>query len=285
MGRKYREGDGIGLVAGYGSFPLEMARNLAQSGFKVHVVAIREETSPEIEKTATSLCWLHVGQIQGMINAFKQQGVHHVIMAGKVKKLHLFKNFRPDLKAIHALSKLPDRRDDTIMNAISGLLAREGITVLPQTDYAHEMLASDGHLFGPMPKKEMIRDVKFGLIQANGIAALDIGQTVVIQNQSVLAIEAIEGTDLAIRRGGELGGGRAVVVKIAKPNQDLRFDVPAVGPDTLRAMADSGCVLLAVEAGKTLMIERHRFAQMARELGISVIGLKVVVDGGELHGS
>jgi len=171
------------------------------------------------------------------------------------------------------------------MNAISGLLAREGITVLPQTDYAHEMLASDGHLFGPMPKKEMIRDVKFGLIQANGIAALDIGQTVVIQNQSVLAIEAIEGTDLAIRRGGELGGGRAVVVKIAKPNQDLRFDVPAVGPDTLRAMADSGCILLAVEAGKTLMIERHRFAQMARELGISVIGLKVAVGGGKLYGS
>jgi len=278
MGRKYREGDGIGLVAGYGSFPLEMARNLVQSGLKVHVVAIREETSPEIKKIATSLCWLHVGQVQGMINAFKQHGVHRVIMAGKVNKLHLFNNFRPDLKAIYALSKLPDRRDDTIMNAISGLLAREGITVLPQTDYAHEMLVSDGHLFGPRAKKEMIRDAEFGLTQAKGIAALDIGQTVVIQNQSVLSVEAIEGTDLAIRRGGELGGGRAVVVKVAKPNQDLRFDVPAVGPDTLRTMADSGCILLAVEAGKTLMLQRDLFAEMAGKLGISVIGLKVVAD-------
>jgi len=273
-----REGDGIGLMAGYGSFPLEMAHNLIQLGLKVHVVAIHGETSPEIGKYATSLHWFHVGQVQAVINVFKQQNVCYVVMAGKVAKLSLFKNFRPDLKAIFTLSRLPDRRDDTIMNAIAGLLASEGITVLPQTDYAHEMLASSGHLFGPKPKKTMLRDAAFGLIQAKGIAALDIGQTVVIRKQSVLAVEAIEGTDLAIQRGGKLGRGGSVVVKIAKPDQDLRFDVPAVGPDTLHCMADSGCVLLAVEAGLTLILQRHCFAEKARKLGISVIGLSVDAD-------
>jgi len=210
-----------------------------------------------------------------MINAFKKQKVTRVIMAGKVKKLHLFKNFRPDFKAIQTLARLSDRRDDTILNAIAGLLAKEGIEILPQTNYAGEMLAGDGHLYGPKPKKEMIRDAEFGLAQAKGIAALDIGQAVIIQNQSVLAVEAIEGTDAAICRGGQMGSGKAVVVKIAKPNQDLRFDVPAVGPDTLQAMASSGCVMLAIEAGKTLILDKPRFVQKANQLGVTVLGLIV----------
>jgi hypothetical protein len=264
---------GIGLIAGYGSFPLEVAHNLRSQGFQIHTVAIHGETFPSIEEFSSSTSWLHVGQLQAMINCFKRHGVRQVVMAGKVKKLHLFRNFRPDFKALHTLAKLPDRRDDTIMNAIADLLAKEGIEVLAQTDFAHEMLATSGHLFGPRPRKEMMRDAEFGFLQAKGVAALDIGQTVVVQNQSVLAVEAIEGTDEAIRRGGKLGSGKAVVVKIAKPNQDLRFDVPAVGPDTLKVMSESGCVMLAVEAGKTLMLQRQDFAQLADRLGITILGL------------
>jgi len=261
----------IGLIAGYGHFPLELAASLNAAGLEVHAVAAREEASPEIEKIVASTCWLHVGQIGGMIKAFKKAGVEKIVMAGKVRKLHLFRNFRPDLIAVKGLLRLKDRRDDSILNTIADLLAEAGLTLIPQTSYAGEMLAVDGHLAGPLVKS-YVDDVHFGFSQAKQIAGLDIGQTIVIQDQAILAVEAIEGTDEAIRRGGHLGGGKATVIKVAKPNQDLRFDVPAVGPDTLEVMHDSGCTFLAVESGKTLMIERQRFFDLATQYGISVYG-------------
>jgi len=264
----------LGLVAGYGAFPLELAESLQQQGVEVHTVAAREETFPDIEIFSDSTCWLHVGQLGGMIKSFKAAGVESVVFAGKVQKLHLFRNFRPDLTAIKTLALLPDRRDDTIMHAIVGLLAKAGITVRPQTEFAGEMLAREGHLFGPKASADDLRDIRFGYTQAAGIAALDIGQTVVVQDGAVLAVEAIEGTDEAIRRGGELGNGKATVVKVAKPNQDLRFDVPAFGPDTLETMHASGCRTLAVDAGITLMIERHRIADIAARYRISVYGYR-----------
>jgi len=264
----------VGLVAGYGAFPLELAEVLQQQGIEVHTVATCEETSREIENLSTSTCWLHVGQLGGMIKAFKAVEVDSIIFAGKVQKLHLFRNFRPDLTAIKALALLPDRRDDTIMHAIVGLLAKAGVEVREQTEFAGEMLAGEGHLFGPKPSKEMMQDIHFGYTQASGIAALDIGQTVLVQQGAVLAVEAIEGTDEAIRRGGALGNGKATVVKVGKPEQDLRFDVPAFGPDTLETMHASGCRTLAVEAGITLMIERHRIAEMAERYRICIYGYR-----------
>ena len=261
----------IGLIAGYGHFPLELAQALSQAGYEVHTVAAREETFPEIEKLTASTCWLHVGQIGGMIKAFKRAGVTQVVMAGKVRKLHLFRNFRPDLTAMKGLMRLKDKRDDSILNTIADLLHEGGLTLIDQTLYAGQMLAGAGHLAGPVAKKRM-QDIEFGFTQAKGIAGLDIGQTIVVQKQAVLAVEAIEGTDEAIKRGGSLGSGEAAVIKVAKPNQDLRFDVPAVGPDTLETMKSSGCNLLAVEAGKTLMIERKRFFELAGQYGISVYG-------------
>ena len=261
----------IGLIAGYGHFPLELAAELNAAGLEVHAVAAREETSPEIEGCVASVCWLHVGQVGGMIKAFQKAGVEKIVMAGKVRKLHLFRNFRPDLTAVKGLMRLKDRRDDSILTTIADLLAEEGLTLIPQTLYAGQMLAGDGHLAGPVAKKRM-PDICFGFSQAKGIAGLDIGQTIVVQEQAVLAVEAIEGTDELIRRGGHLGNGKAAVIKVAKPNQDLRFDVPAVGPDTLVSMHESGCTLLAVESGKTLLIERQRFFALAKELGISVYG-------------
>ena len=261
----------IGLIAGYGHFPLELAQALSKAGYEVHTVAAREETFPEIEKLTASTCWLHVGQIGGMIKAFKRAGVTQVVMAGKVRKLHLFRNFRPDLTAMKGLMRLKDTRDDSILNTIADLLHEGGLTLIDQTLYAGQMLAGVGHLAGPVAKKRM-QDIEFGFIQAKGVAGLDIGQTIVVQKQAVLAVEAIEGTDEAIKRGGSLGSGEAAVIKVAKPNQDLRFDVPAVGPDTLETMKASGCNLLAVEAGKTLMIERQRFFELADQYGISIYG-------------
>lgn len=266
--------DSLGLIAGYGTFPLELAATLKAQGIEIHAVAVREETSPDIEKYAASVRWLHVGQIGGMLKAFKAARVTQVIMAGKVRKLHLFRNFRPDLTALKGLAKLSDRRDDTIMNAVAGLLEKKGIQLLSQLAYTGDMLAGYGHLFGPKPGKAAPQDMKFGLQQASGIARLDIGQTVVVQNCAVLAVEAIEGTDEAIQRGGRLGSGKAVVVKVAKPNQDVRFDVPAIGPDTLKVMHASGCKTLAVQAGMTLILERDTFSQLASRLRISVYGLE-----------
>jgi len=263
----------IGLFAGYGQFPLELARSLCSSGFEVHVVAAREETFKEIESLVASTCWLHVGQVGGMIKAFKRAGVEQVVMAGKVRKLHLFRNFRPDLTAMKGLLRLKDRRDDSILVTIAELMAEEGLTLIDQTLYAGEMLAGEGLLAGPSASKRR-PDMVFGYTQARAIAGLDIGQTIVVQNQAVLAVEAIEGTDEAIARGGSLGSGKAAVIKVAKPEQDLRFDVPAVGPDTLQIMHANGCNLLSVEAGKTLLIERQRFCQLAEQYGISVYGYK-----------
>lgn len=261
----------IGLIAGYGHFPLELAESLNRAGFEVHAVAAKEEASPDIENLVASTCWLHVGQVGGMIKALNRADVEKVVMAGKVRKLHLFRNFKPDLMAMKGLMRLKDRRDDSILNTIADLLHENGLTLVDQTLYAGDMLVGSGHLAGPSVKKQM-SDVEFGFSQAKGIAGLDIGQTIVVQNQAVLAVEAIEGTDEAIRRGGLLGSGKATVIKVTKPDQDFRFDVPAVGPDTLESMRGSGCNLLAVEAGKTLVIERIRFLELADRYGISVYG-------------
>lgn len=271
--KEYLPPSSLGLVAGYGSFPLELAASLQKQGVEVHTVAAREETSPDIERYSTSTCWLHVGQLGGMIKSFKKADIEAIIFAGKVRKLHLFRNFRPDLTAIKTLARIPDRKDDTLMNAIADEFIKAGIKVLPQTQFAGEMLAAKGLLFGPKPGKSNIQDMNFAYIQARGIAALDIGQTVVVQDGAVLAVEAIEGTDDAISRGGSMGNGKAIVVKVAKPDQDLRFDVPAIGSDTIEVMHASGCKVLAIESGKTLILERRKTEEAARKYAISVFGM------------
>ncbi|RMH52088.1 MAG: LpxI family protein [Zetaproteobacteria bacterium] len=274
MGRSSRPP--LGLVAGYGSFPLELAERLRRD-FTLEIVAVRNEASPEIERFG-SVTWLQVGRIQAMIRRFRRAGVREVVMAGKVHKLHLFRNFLPDLPTLRAFRALPDLRDDTILNGVAAMLAEHDITIIPQVKYARDMLAPAGHLMGPAPDEDRWRDIAFGLRHARAIAGLDIGQTVVVRQRAVLAVEAIEGTDEAIRRGGALGGGHATVAKVAKPGQDLRFDVPVFGPDTLETMRESGCDCLAVEAGLTLMLERERLRRLADRYGITVVG--AAVEGG-----
>jgi len=264
----------IGLIAGYGHFPIELSASLVAGGFEVHCIAAKEETSAEIEKLAKTTTWLHVGQVGGMIRALKRQGVREVVMAGKIRKVNIFRNFRPDLTAIKGLLSMKDKKDDTILLTIASLLEEAGLVLIPQTRYAGDMLAQAGHIAGPAPTALAMQDMHFGFRQAKAIAALDIGQTVVVRDQAVMAVEAIEGTDEAILRGGTLAQReKAVVVKVAKPEQDLRFDVPAVGPDTLHRMHQAGCRTLCVEAGYTLLIERASFVELASQYHISVYAL------------
>ncbi|MDX8383651.1 MAG: UDP-2,3-diacylglucosamine diphosphatase LpxI [Ghiorsea sp.] len=263
----------IGLVAGYGAFPLELAQTLKLDGFSVHAVAIKEETSPTIEALVDSVVWLHVGQIGALIKTMQRQGVTELIFAGKVQKLHLFRNFRPDLLTAKILFQAKNKKDDSLMLGIVAALADAGIHVRSQLEYAKPMLAGEGHLFGPKPSAQQLKDMQFGFPQAKAIAGLDIGQTIIIKDEAVLAVEAIEGTDQAIKRGGELGRKHSTVVKVAKPQQDSRFDVPAMGVGTLEYMHDAGCTAIGIEAGQTLLIEREKLAETAKRLKISVVGL------------
>jgi len=264
----------IGLIAGYGHFPIELAENLVTHGFEVHCVAAREETFAEIERVAKTTTWLHIGQIGSMIKALKRQGVHEVVMAGKIRKVNIFRNFRPDMTAIKGLLSMKDKKDDTILLTVASLLEDAGLKLIPQTRYAGDMLARNGHIAGPPPSASTLQDMYFGFRQAKAIAGLDIGQTVVVRDQAVMAVEAIEGTDEAILRGGSLAQqDKAVVVKVAKPAQDLRFDVPAAGPDTLRTMHQAGCHTLCIEAECTLLIEKASFIELANQYQISVYAL------------
>lgn len=263
----------IGLVAGYGVFPLELTQILKNEGFSVHVVAIQEEASKDIESIADSVEWLSVGQIKGLIKTMQKQDVSELIFAGKVRKIHLFRNFKPDLLAAKILFKAKDKKDDSLMLGIVDALAAAGITVRSQIEFAQPMLAGEGHLFGPTPNKQQLKDMVFGFPQAKHIAGLDIGQTIVVKEEAVLAVEAIEGTDETIKRGGALGKKNVTVVKVSKPNQDPRFDVPAMGVATLETMAAAGCNAIGIEAGKTLLIERELLAEKAKALAITVVGI------------
>jgi len=265
----------IGLVAGYGAFPLELAQTLKTNGFVVHVVAIQEEASASIETIVDSVTWLSVGQIKKLIKSMQSYDVTELVFAGKVQKIHLFRNFKPDILAAKILFKAKDKKDDSLMLGIVKALADANITVRSQIEFAGDMLAGEGHLFGPKPSKKMLKDMQFGFPQAKAIASLDIGQTVVVKDEAVLAVEAIEGTDEAIKRGGVLGKQGVTVVKVAKPSQDPRFDVPAIGVGTLETMAASGCTSIGIEAGKTLLIERDKLAKKAQDLGVTVVAFRV----------
>lgn len=263
----------IGLLAGYGLFPVELAASLKKHGYIVHVAAIKEEASEAIEHVADSVAWMQVGQIAALFKTMQKHDVSELIFAGKIHKLHLFRNFRPDWLAAKILLQVKDFKDDTLMLGIVDALAAKGVTVRSQLEFADDMIAGVGHLFGPKPSQQQLNDMHFGLPQARHIAGLDIGQTIVVKKEAVLAVEAIEGTDLAIKRGGELGGGDATVVKVAKPQQDVRFDVPAIGVGTLESMAASGCTAIGIEAGHTLLIEKNKLDEVARRLKISVVGI------------
>lgn len=263
----------IGLIAGNGSFPLEFAKAAKAKGLTIVAVAHEGETLPELEQWADTVVWIKVGQLGKLIKAFKDHGVRDVLMAGGIKKTRLFSGALPDLRGAALLARMVAKKDDSILRAVAEELESDGITVRESTLYLDNLLAPAGVLTKRRPSREEWKDIEFGWQMAKEVGRLDIGQTVVVKDLAVLAVEAIEGTDEAIRRGGRLCREGAVIVKICKPQQDLRFDLPATGLQTVRTMVEVKAACLAIEAGKTIMIERDAVLAEANAAGITIVAL------------
>jgi DUF1009 family protein len=264
----------LGLIAGNGIYPLLVARAARQQGVReVHVAAFENETRPDLADAADSIEWLRVGQLSRLLKYLNRVGVHHAIMAGQIAPKNLFE-LRPDLKTLVLLGKLKKRNAETLFGGVAAELANAGVTLLPATTFLEEALAKVGWLAGPKAKRRFLEDAEFGFTVAKEISRLDIGQTVIVRHGTVLAVEAFEGTNEAIRRGAALGKGSAVAVKVSKPNQDLRFDVPVIGCQTVEVAAEAGVKLIAVEAGKTLLLDRPSVETSANQLQISIYGMK-----------
>jgi len=264
----------IGLIAGNGRFPLLFAQTVKGQGRDVVAVAHEGQTQSDLSQYVDKLLWIKVGQLSKMISFFKEHGVKEVVLAGGINKSMMFTQFRPDFKALLLLSKLKSKNDDSLLRAFAREMEKEGFTVANSTVYLSSVTAHPGCLTRRSPTDEERRDIEFGWKIAKGIGEMDIGQCVVVKNQTVLAVEAIEGTDAAIRRGGGLAGkGGIVVVKVSKPNQDLRFDAPAIGPKTIRTMKESGGTALAVEAGKTIILDQEEMVKLADKENIAVVAL------------
>jgi hypothetical protein len=266
----------LGLIAGAGAFPLELARGLHGDGRPLVVIAFPEWTDPAIEAEAEQVTWLKPGQLEAATQALLKAGVRDAVMAGKISKVELLDQpglLQLDACAEEILRSLPDQRDDSILRQVAGYIEDQGISLLSQFEVAPQLFAGPGTLGCFKTTAEMEADIRFGWPAAKAIAGLDIGQTIVIKDRAVLAVEAIEGTDEAIVRGGALASG-AVVVKVAKPNQDPRFDLPAIGPDTVSVLAEARVVALAFEAGQTVVLDRERVVEMADEHEIVLLGVE-----------
>lgn len=268
----------LGLIAGDGLLPLEIARGARAAGRRVVAVAFDGITDPALEGAAESVVWLALGQLDAMLEALAGAGAAEAVLAGKVSKEHWLVPgrqvpIRPDARAQALLAGLVDRRDDALLGALAGCLEEAGIRLLDQAHWVPELVPGPGPLGRLAPDDDLWLDVAAAWRAAKGIAGLDLGQTAVARQGAVLALEAVEGTDEAIRRGGRLGGPGATAVKVAKPAQDPRFDMPTIGPGTLDAAVEAGLACLAFEAGATLVLERGRLASLADREGLVVVGV------------
>jgi DUF1009 family protein len=264
----------LGLIAGNGKFPLIFAAEARREGYEVVAVAHRGETPREIESLVAHVAWIQVGQLGKLIETFKQAGVTRAAMAGGIRKVKLFGNFRPDLRGIRFLAGLKSREDDALLRGVADELAKEGIIVLESTVCLPDLVAKEGVLTAQAPSPAQWEDVHYGFRLAKEIGRLGIGQTVVVKTGVVVAVEAVEGTDAAIARGGSLARSGCVVVKVSKPRQDLRFDVPAVGVDTIKNLHAAGGAVLALEAEKTILLERDEMLREASRCGVVVVAVR-----------
>ena len=263
----------LGLIAGNGKFPLIFAEEAKRGGYAVVAVAHHGETDQAIEQSAAQVTWVYVGQLGKIIRVFQQSGVTEAVMAGGIRKVKLFGNFRPDMRGARFLARLKSREDDALLRGIADELAADGIRVVESTLCLSDIISSEGVLTKRAPRSHEWNDVKLGFHTAKEIGRLGIGQTVIVRNQVVVAVEAVEGTDAAIERGGKLAKAGCIVVKVSKPQQDLRFDVPAVGVDTIHRLHEVGATVLAVEAGETLLLEKESLLSQADSYGIAVVGV------------
>jgi DUF1009 family protein len=264
----------LGLIAGNGQFPLLLAEEAKRQGRPVVAIGIEEETEPALQSIADRFHWVALGQIKKTIALLKDEGVEEAVMAGQVKHTQIFRRLKLDMTAVKIFATLRDRKTDTILGAVADEFAKSGIRFLPSTLYLHDFLAPDGFMTTARPTAEQAKDVALGFKTAKAIGGLDLGQTVCVKDLAVLAVEAMEGTDACIRRAGKISGGGFTVVKTAKPRQDVRFDVPVIGPRTLETLKQAKAAVLAVEAGKTLFFEKDAFLAEAGRLGFVVQGVK-----------
>ncbi len=265
----------IGIIAGGGRFPILALKEARQESYRVVVCALQKEADPALEKMADACRWIKIGELKRLVKFFRSEGVHEAVMAGKIEKVRLFQeNVRPDLGMVKVLMKTKDFKDDSLLSGIAAYLHDQGIDLVDSTCFMKRVMPGPGILGKRAVSKETAEDLEFGFRMAKSIAALDIGQTVVVKKRAVLAVEAIEGTDHTIQRGGRLGAGRVVVVKVAKPNQDMRFDVPAVGLRTLKSLVEVKAEAFGFEAEKTIFIDQEEFIRGANAKAIALVGLK-----------
>ena len=263
--------DKIGLIAGSGKFPILIAETAKEKGLKVIAVAHKGETDPELAKKTDKITWVGLGQFGHLLDAFKSSGVHKVLMAGGITKTNMFKNLKPDLRGLAIVGKLLIFHDDDILRTVANELEKEGISVVSSAIYLPELLAPDGCFTKRKPSKEEMADIEFGWKMAKELGRLDIGHCVIVKKKTVLALEAIDGTDKTILRGGKLAHKGAVVIKVCKPDQDLRFDLPAIGLNTVKIMSMAKASALAIESGKTLVFDKEAMIKLANEKGISIV--------------
>ncbi len=263
----------LAIISGMGKLPLAVAEEARLKGYYVVGIALQPPADESLKAVADDFHKIRIGSFGGLLSLIRKLSVTDAVLAGKIPKKLLYQDklsLVPDLKAMKLFLSLKDRSDDTIMNAIVGELEKKGVTIHNTTDFTANILAPAGVLTKKRPAKEALADAKFGWDIARKIGEVDIGQTVIVKNRAVMAVEAIEGTDETIRRGGQLAGNDAVVVKVSKPGQDMRFDVPAVGMDTLQSMQASGAGMLVLEAGKCIMIEKDILIREADKSGIII---------------
>ena len=264
----------VGLLAGAGHLPVECAKAAKRLGFEVYAVRLLDESAADLKDCTAECVDISIGHIDAILNYLKEKGIKKVTMLGKVTKELLFSGkVTPDARMMELIMALPDRKDDTIMMMFVRELAKAGMQAFDQTALLRMLMPHRGVLTELAPTKEQQKDMEFGFRIAKELGRLDIGQTVVVKNMAVMALEAIEGTDACIERGGKLANGGAVVVKTAKPEQDNRFDVPTVGKATLEKMIAVGAKALAIEADKTLLVEKEDVLRLAAEHGITIAAI------------
>lgn len=264
----------MGIIAGNGRFPILVAEEARRMGYRVVTCGIEQEAEPALEKLSDAFSWVKVGELKRLSKFFKVESVHEAIMAGKIEKVRFFKeNVRLDFDMMKVLMKLKNHKDDSLLGGIADYLFEKEIKLLDSTCLLKQYMPGPGVLGKRKPSKAVLEDIEFGFEMAKKISGADIGQAVVVKKKAVLAVEAIEGTDETIRRGGSLGCGGIVVVKVAKPNQDMRFDVPAVGLKTLEGLMATKATAFAFEAHKTLFIGMDILVEKANRAGIALYGV------------
>lgn len=265
----------LGIIAGNRTLPFLLAREARAQGVKKLVaVAFEGETDPDLARHVDEIVWLRVGQLGKMIKAFTERGVKQCVMVGQIAPKNLF-DLRPDLRAMTTLMRLKERNAHSIFGAIADEMKKDGVELIEATPWLREIMPAAGHIAGPKPGKEQQADIEYGLGIAREISRLEIGQTVVVKDGTVLAVEGFEGTDACIRRGGELAGpdGGAVVVKVAKANHDMRFDIPCIGPTTIEICHAARVAVLAVQAGKTLLLEKDKLIGLVAREKITLVAV------------